>query len=343
MAYQPIENYGIIGNALSAALVGMNGSIDWFCFPHLDSPTIFAALLDDKKGGRFQITPAAAGSNYKQHYWPDTNVLVTRFLSPDGVGEIIDYMPIGAAALEVSGHRYGIPCLIRYVQVVRGVVSFHMECTPAFNYARDAHETEIDAEGACFYSSSLSLGLATHIPLELQGSGVCAEFTLQEEETATFVLREIEPGAGCGLPMTEAEAEKHFRQTVAYWQRWLARCTYRGRWRESVHRSALVLKLLTFSPTGAIVAAPTCGLPEHVGGIRNWDYRYTWIRDASFTLYSLLRIGFIEEAEQFMAWLEARCHELNPDGSLQLMYGIHGRHTLTEETLDHLGRDVLQL
>ena len=336
MTYQPIENYGIIGNAHSAALVGMNGSIDWFCFPHLDSPTVFAALLDDKKGGRFQITPASVGSNYKQHYWPDTNVLVTRFLSPDGVGEIIDYMPIGVPALGTSGRRYGNNCLIRYVQVVRGVVTFHMECTPAFNYARDAHETVISSEGACFYSPSLSLGLTTRIPLELQGTGVCAEFTLQEEETATFLLQETEPGSGCGLPMPESEAEELFRQSVAYWQRWLAKCTYRGRWRESVHRSALVLKLLTFSPTGAIVAAPTCGLPESVGGIRNWDYRYTWIRDASFTLYSLLRIGFIEEAEQFMAWLEARCHELNSDGSLQLMYGIHGRHTLTEETLDHL-------
>ena len=336
MTYQPIENYGIIGNAHSAALVGMNGSIDWFCFPHLDSPTVFAALLDDKKGGRFQITPASVGSNYKQHYWPDTNVLVTRFLSPDGVGEIIDYMPIGVPALGTSGRRYGNNCLIRYVQVVRGVVTFHMECTPAFNYARDAHETVISSEGACFYSPSLSLGLTTRIPLELQGTGVCAEFTLQEEETATFLLQETEPGSGCGLPMPESEAEELFRQSVAYWQRWLAKCTYRGRWRESVHRSALVLKLLTFSPTGAIVAAPTCGLPESVGGIRNWDYRYTWIRDASFTLYSLLRIGFIDEAGQTMAWLRARCHELNTDGSLQLMYGIHGRNTLSEETLNRL-------
>ena len=336
MAYQPIENYGIIGNAHSAALVGMNGSIDWFCFPHLDSPTIFAALLDDNKGGRFQIAPASVGSISKQHYWPDTNVLVTRFLSPDGVGEIIDYIPIGAPALGVSGHRYGFHYLIRRVKVVRGVMAFRMECTPAFNYARDAHEIVIGAEGASFHSPSVSLGLATCVPLKQQGTGVCAEFTLQEEETATFVLQETEQGAGSGLPMADAEAEELFQQTVAYWHRWLAKCTYRGRWRESVHRSALVLKLLTFSPTGAIVAAPTCSLPEHVGGVRNWDYRYTWIRDAAFTLYSLLRIGFTEEAEQFMAWLEARCHELNTDGSLQLMYGVHGHHTLTEETLDHL-------
>jgi len=215
-------------------------------------------------------------------------------------------------------------------------MAFRMECTPAFNYARDAHETVIGAEGASFHSPSLSLGLTTHVPLKQQGTGVSAEFTLQKEETVTFVLQETEPGADSGLAVTEAEAEELFRQTVAYWHRWLAKCTYKGRWRESVHRSALVLKLLTFAPTGAIVAAPTCSLPELVSGVRNWDYRYTWIRDSAFTLYSLLRIGFTEEAEQFMAWLEARCHELNPDGSLQLMYSIRGQHTLTEETLDHL-------
>ena len=336
MAYQPIENYGIIGNAHSAALVGMNGSVDWFCFPHLDSPTIFAALLDDKKGGRFQIAPASPGSNCKQHYWPDTNVLVTRFLSPDGVGEITDYMPIGSSARKINEHHFGYHCLIRRVKVVRGTMTFRLECNPAFNYARTTHETILSSDGVSFYTPNLALGLATSIPLEQHGTGVCAEFMLQEEESATFVLRQTEAGGGCGLPMTETEAEELFQLTVAYWQRWLAKCTYRGRWRESVQRSALALKLLTFSPTGAIVAAPTCGLPEHVGGVRNWDYRYTWIRDAAFTLYSLLRIGFTEEAEQFMAWLEARCHEHNMDGSLQLMYGIHGSHILTEETLDHL-------
>ena len=336
MVYQPIENYGIIGNAHSAALVGMNGSIDWFSFPHLDSPTIFAAILDENKGGHFQIAPSTEGSKFKQHYWPDTNVLVTRFLSPDGVGEITDYMPIGTSAQRYNSHRRGYHCLIRRVKVVRGMMAFNMECTPAFNYARDTHEVVIEADGASFHSPGLSVGLATNAPLRLKASGVYAEFILQEEETMTFLLQEIEAGAECGSPLAEAEAEELFQQTVAYWHRWLAKCTYKGRWRESVHRSALVLKLLTFSPTGAIVAAPTCGLPEHVGGVRNWDYRYTWIRDAAFTLYSLLRIGFTEEAEQFMAWLEARCRELNTDGSLQLMYGIHGRHTLTEETLDHL-------
>jgi GH15 family glucan-1,4-alpha-glucosidase len=215
-------------------------------------------------------------------------------------------------------------------------MTFRTECFPAFDYARASHETEVTAGGACFRSSSLSLGLAASVPLRCSGGGTVADFTLQEEETAEFVLREIEAGAGCGTSVSETEAEELFRQTVEYWRWWLSKCTYEGRWREAVHRSALALKLLTFEPTGAIVAAPTASLPEVLGGERNWDYRYTWIRDATFTLYGLLRIGFTEEAARFMQWLEARADEPNPDGSLQLMYGIDGRHDLTEGTLDHL-------
>jgi GH15 family glucan-1,4-alpha-glucosidase len=174
------------------------------------------------------------------------------------------------------------------------------------------------------------------VPLEESGGSAVAEFTLGGGETAVFVLREIEGGGGCGVSFSEKEEDEIFKQTVAYWRRWLSKCTYTGRWREVVHRSALALKLLTFEPTGAIVAAPTMGLPEGVGGERNWDYRYTWIRDAAFTLYGLLRIGFTEEAREFMGWIEARCQNSGPDGSLQLMYGLDGRRNLTEETLDHL-------
>ncbi|MCA1718459.1 MAG: glycoside hydrolase family 15 protein [Actinobacteria bacterium] len=331
MTYRPIENYGIIGDMHSVALVGMDGSIDWLCFPHFDSPSVFGAILDDEKGGRFQISPASGDFTCKQLYWPDTNVLITRFFSPAGVGEITDYMPVG-----VPENGHGHHQLIRRVKVVRGEMSFRMECFPAFDYAREEHETEISDEGACFRSPQLGLGLTASVPLEQQDRGVAAEITLQEEQTAMFVLREIEAGAGCGMSLSEPEAEELLRQTVEYWRRWLSQCTYTGRWRERVYRSALALKLLTFEPTGAIVAAPTCSLPESLGGERNWDYRYTWIRDAAFTLYGLLRIGFTEEAAQFMGWLESRCQHSNPDGSLQLMYGIDGRSDLTEETLDHL-------
>jgi GH15 family glucan-1,4-alpha-glucosidase len=330
MPYTPIEDYGIIGDLHTVALVSRHGSIDWFCFPHLDSPSIFAALLDDARGGRFRIAPLAEGINFKQLYFPDTNVLVTRFLSAQGVGEVCDFMPVATKPEELHRHR-----LIRRVTVVRGTMRFQVACRPAFDYARARHEVALAPAGAHFRSSGLTLELATRVPLTRDGDGVSATVTLAEGETATFLLQALEPGEEGG-PLPEAEYEEAFRETVAYWRRWLAGSRYRGRWREMVNRSALVLKLLTFEPTGAIVAAATSSLPGGPGGGRNWDYRYTWIRDASFTLYALLRIGFTHEAAHFMDWLQARAGELEPDGSLQIMYGIDGRHTLTEEILGHL-------
>ena len=332
MSYQPIEDYGIIGNMRTVALVGMNGSIDWLCFPNFDSPSVFARVLDDKKGGHFSIGPMNTDRmTPKRFYWPDTNVLVTRFLSPEGVAEIIDFMPVSSSVVPFEEHP-----IIRFVRVARGEMSFRLECKPAFDYAREEHSVEVHSGGARFRSSGLSLGLSTRIPVRQWGSGVEAEFVLKEDESATFVLREVPQYGGGGVAISDAEGQRAFEQTVEFWRGWIAKCTYRGRWREVVHRSALCLKLLTFEPTGAIVAAPTCSLPEDLGGERNWDYRYTWIRDAAFTLYGLLRIGFTEEAAQFMQWLEARCHELGPDGSLQIMYGLDGRRQLTEETLGHL-------
>lgn len=332
MPYQPIENYGLIGNMQTTALVGMNGSIDWFCYPYFDSPSLFCAILDDAKGGRFKIAPTPDGVKSKQYYWPDTNVLVTRFHTPVGVGRVIDFMPVEFRTTDCI--RDG---LIRRVQAIRKSMTFRLECRPAFNYGREPHTLTITKDGARFRSSRLTIRLGSTIPLTQDGDGIFTEFTLQEGEEIDFCLQEIESGHSQGtLSCPETQAEELFKHTVDYWRRWLSKCTYTGRWREMVHRSALVLKLLTFQPTGAIIAAPTCSLPEEIGGVRNWDYRYTWIRDAAFTLYGLLRIGFTEEASAFMHWLEARCHELNPDGSLQLMYGIDGRHQLTEETLAHL-------
>ena len=333
MPYQPIENYGLIGNLHTAALIGMDGSVDWFCFPRFDSPSVFGAILDDRIGGRFKIAPVdrSAVIRSKQFYWPETNILVTRFFSLDGVGEVTDYMPV---RLEWEGH--GRHQLVRRVRSVRGSMAFRMECRPAFNYARDRHRTDFFPEGVCFESPALTLGLATSRPLRRDDDGVISDFALQEGESTTFLLQDIAPGSGCGFGISEEEATELFKMTVAYWRRWLSKCTYSGRWREIVHRSALLLKLLTYRPTGAIVAAPTCSLPERVGGRRNWDYRYTWIRDAAFTLYALMRIGLTDEAMHFMNWVQARCAELKPDGSLQVMYGIDGRHRLDEEHLDHL-------
>jgi len=331
MPYQPIENYGLIGNMRTTALVGMNGSIDWLCFPHFDSPSVFAAILDDGKGGRFSIAPIPNHVKSKQYYWPDTNVLVTRFHTTDGVGRVIDFMPVGKDAANCT--QRGI---LRRIQTIRGTMTFRMECQPSFNYGRDTHTITMNSQGGIFESPNLTLRLGATIPLQQQGDALIAEFTLEEGEGMDVCLQGMESDDLSSGFCPETHAEELFTQTVGYWRTWLSKCTYSGRWREMVQRSALVLKLLTFQPTGAIVAAPTCSLPEGIGGERNWDYRYTWIRDAAFTLYGLLRIGFTEEASQFMHWLEARCHELKPDGSLQIMYGIDGRHTLTEETLDHL-------
>ena len=329
--YQPIENYGIIGNLRTAALVGMDGSIDWLCLPHFDSPSVFAAILDDAKGGRFRIAPTYDALRHKQFYWPDTNILITRFLHADGVGEVEDYMPVGGAGTVPDE-------LIRRVRVVRGRLPFRLECRPAFDYARGAHQIHIAGAGARFDGPRLSLGLAAPVPLQPDGDGVVADFTLGEGEKVTFVLRLIGPEDRPGNCPGRSDAEELFRDTVAFWRRWVSKCTYTGRWRGMVERSALTLKLLSFEPTGAIVAAPTCSLPEAIGGERNWDYRYTWVRDAAFTLYGLLRIGFTEEAVRFGDWLKDRWRDIdgNGTGPLQLMYGIDGRAELTEETLDHL-------
>ncbi|HTU26781.1 MAG TPA: glycoside hydrolase family 15 protein [Pirellulales bacterium] len=332
MRYQPIENHGIIGNLRTAALVSLDGSVDWLCLPRFDSPSVFAAILDAEKGGRFRIAPTTKGDlRHKQYYWPETNVLITRFLHPDGIAEVEDYMPLG-------GSTSSDVQLVRRVRVVRGRMELEMECRPAFDYARAAHTTQVSEHGARFDSADLSLGLAASVPLRPDERGAVARFTLGEGEKAAFVLRVIAPDAPPGRCPGTGEAEDLFRATVAYWQRWAARCTYRGRWRETVLRSALALKLLTYEPTGAIVAAPTTSLPEGIGGVRNWDYRYTWIRDGAFTVYAFIRVGFTEEATRFRDWLSARWKEQESrgDGPLQLMYAVDGESNLVERELSHL-------
>jgi GH15 family glucan-1,4-alpha-glucosidase len=335
MPYLPLEDYGLIGDLHTATLVGVNGSIDWFCYPRFDSPSIFGAVLDDAKGGRFQITSARQDVIHKQLYSPDTNILITRFLSEDGVSEIIDFMPVGTDEEDYHGR------LVRIVKSVRGNMSLKMECRPAFNYGRTKHRVEIRKGAAYFQNRHLScvLGVSSTMrgqpKLKADGDGVILNTILKENETIAFVFQKADQKDASSINPSVESCHNLLERTEEYWRRWMSQSKYRGRWREMVNRSALTLKLLTYAPTGAIVAAPTCSLPEGIGGERNWDYRYTWIRDASFTLYGLMRLGFTDAADKFMGWLKDRCNDLKPDGSLQIMYGLHGEKELSEFTLPH--------
>jgi GH15 family glucan-1,4-alpha-glucosidase len=332
MPYQPIENYGIIGNMRTVALVGMNGSIDWYCYPHFDSPSIFGAILDDNKGGRFQIQVVGDDIRHKQLYLPSTNVLVTRFLLRDGIAELEDFMPVGLFPDSRWYHH-----IYRRIRCVKGSVRMSLTCRPAFDYGRQSHETILDGNGVCFTSTSLNIALIGEVPLSEDGQGgVVAEFKLEEGQSRVFLLtpHTAEVCAPCGP--NEQEAEELLHKTVNYWHTWLSACTYRGRWREQVERSALALKLLTFEPTGAIVAAPTTSLPEVIGGVRNWDYRYTWARDAAFTVYGFLRIGFRKEAAGFINWIENHASKhFHPDVPLPPLLTVEGDYEIPEQSLDH--------
>ncbi|MGH7181385.1 MAG: glycoside hydrolase family 15 protein, partial [Nitrospiraceae bacterium] len=268
-----IGEHGVIGDLHTVALVGTDGAIDWCCFPHFDSPSIFGALLDAEKGGRFKITPTGDG-NRRQMYLPETNVLLTRFLHEDGVGELTDFMPVECDEPEQHPLRHQI---IRIVSVAKGKIRFKLECAPGFNYGRDTHRTEPHKFGVIFRSSGMAVGLVSSVPLTLVQGAASAEFTLEAGQTLTFILQHSEAGEESDLLTLPENGEEALRNTIAFWRSWLGQCRYSGRWREMVQRSALALKLLTYAPTGAIVAAPTTSLPEQLGGVRNWDYRYTWI------------------------------------------------------------------
>jgi GH15 family glucan-1,4-alpha-glucosidase len=322
--YLPIAEHGVIGDLRTVALVGTDGTIDWFCCPRFDSPSVFGAIVGSANGGSYRIAPAGE-CTAKQLYFPDTNVLVTRFLSPAGVAEVQDFMPVGGAQR-----------LIRRVSGIRGELTFRLTCEPRFDYGRAMHEVSVSGAGASFRSADLSLALSAPVALDATASGgVAAHFTIAAGETVTFVLAADEE---VPAPVGEEDAAALFEATVAYWRGWISKSRYTGRWREMVNRSALALKLLTYEPTGAIVAAPTTSLPEQLGGGRNWDYRYTWARDSSFTLNALLRLGFAAEAEAFGRFLLDRFDtaSANGNGPLQLMYGIDGRRELPEQELGHL-------
>ncbi|MFD7875001.1 glycoside hydrolase family 15 protein [Streptomyces sp. NPDC059766] len=323
---------GLIGDLRSVALVGSNGTIDWYCCPSFDAPSVFGSILDAERGGSFELA-ATVPARTKQFYFPDTNVLITRFFTEDGVGEVQDFMPItGDTGAEADRHR-----LIRRVLCVRGSIPFRVRVAPRFEYGASPHTLRVDGDVAVFESAKLSLGLTATVVLEADGADARADFKLAEGESAVFALDQL-GGEVSPRRCPRMEAEEQFTATVAYWRHWLHGSKYRGRWREMVHRSALTLKLLTYAPTGAIVAAPTTSLPEQLGGERNWDYRYVWVRDAAFCVYALLRLGFTGEAQAFMKFVTRHITpgDGKPSGPLQIMYGIDGRTDLPERELPHL-------
>ena len=335
MAYIPIDQYGVIGDLHTVALVGKHGSIDWLCFPRFDSPSVFAAILDDKRGGRFQIA-ATGDASSRQAYVPDTNVLVTRFITPDGVAELYDCMPI---EVDEQGETAVVHDLVRVIHGVRGSVALDLVCEPAFDYARLGHSVR-EVEDGCMFTSDgpgpVRLSLLANVPLHIDGGTVRGQFTVHEGDWVGVVLESVDDSHPATKLPSMLALRHVVQQAVDYWQRWLSRCTYRGRWREMVHRSALTLKLLTYAPTGAIVAAPTMALPESIGYARNWDYRYAWVRDASFIVYAFIRIGFVNEAARFFDFLTTRCLKVAEGETLKVVYRIDGSTDLREESLDHL-------
>jgi len=337
--YPNIGDHGLIGDLQTAALVTTDGTVDWFCYPRFDSPSVFASLLDADRGGHFSIRPDRDDYVTKQLYLPDSAILITRFMTADGVGEVHDFMPI-AGDQATERHR-----LVRNIRVVRGTMRFMIEIEPRFDYGRAEHTMEVAEGGVVFRSGDTHLtvhGIAPsgstirELGLDVlpDKRGLRWARTVREGEIGGMVLETM---GGTPRLHTPEEAQRLADDTAAFWSDWLRRSSYRGRWREMVTRSAMTLKLMTYAPTGALVAAPTAGLPEQVGGERNWDYRYTWIRDASFSVYALLGLGYVEEAAKFLQWMRDRVSEQagNGSGPLKIMYRVDGTSDLTETTLDH--------
>ncbi|HEY8176082.1 MAG TPA: glycoside hydrolase family 15 protein [Gemmatimonadaceae bacterium] len=328
-AYPAIESHGVIGDMQTVALVGLDGRIAFWCLPEFDSPTVFASLLDADKGGSFAIVPRLEHVRHKQMYLPDTNVLLTRVLSDGGVCEISDFMPIP--------RRPGPSRIVRRVKAVRGSFEVDLRCAPRMGCGMLGHSARVDGNEAEFTADddSLRLRIVAQVPLKKRGSDIVARFTLRAGESVGIVLEQLAQGFP-PFVLDRQHVARAFKQTVNFWRNWIGQSTYGGRWEDEINRSALVLKLLQSRRTGGILAAPTFGLPTNVGGKRNWDYRYIWVRDSAFAVYALLRLGLTEEAEGFTRWVEARCAETKHPGQLQPIYALDGRSELTEVSLEHL-------
>ena len=330
--YQPISDHGIIGDLRTCALVDDDATIDWFCAGRFDRPSVFGSILDPDAGSwTMQVVDGSTRTG--QFYFPDSAILVTRFLTEEGVAEVHDFMPL-VAAHEPDHHQR----IVRRVTCVRGEVTVRTVLRARPDYGRCVPDLETDGESVTISGAGLRLGLTATHPLDTDDDSVTAEVRLQAGEEARFTLHVLQDEE---VP-DDTDIDDLFERTARYWRSWLAQSTYTGRWREMVDRSAITLKLLTHEPTGAIIAAPTTSLPEEIGGGRNWDYRFVWIRDAAFSLYALLRLGFTDEAAAFMAWLSRRLGERLESrdgedlGPLRVLYDIDGNVPDAEYELDHL-------
>ncbi|MEB0079982.1 glycoside hydrolase family 15 protein [Pseudomonas sp. CCI3.2] len=325
-AQNPIENHGIIGDMRGAALVADTGSIDFCCWPDFDSPSIFTALLDTPQAGIFQLAPDLPDARRQQIYLPNTNILQTRWIAEEAVIEVTDLMPI-------THSEDDLPRIVRRVNVRYGRAMIHMRCAVRLDYSRANTQAQMDGEDVCFSAPGQpGMRLSGTQPLQLDGQAATAEFELKQGEFVEFIL-----GAVDDSQVDAGKCQRYMDETLSFWRTWSAKSNYRGRWRETVHRSALALKLLTSRKHGAIIAAATFGLPEATAGTRNWDYRYTWIRDASFTVYAFMRLGHIDEANAFMRWVRGRMGDCCDDSqNLGILYALDGREELPEEELSHL-------
>ena len=332
--YPLIADHGLIGDLQTAALVATDGTLDWFCSPRFDSPSIFASLLDSQRGGHFSTRPRGEAFATKQLYLPDTAILITRFLTEGGVGELMDFMPV-ASSSPSEQHR-----MVRMLRCVRGQISFDIEVAPRFDYGRRPHHLHVDGDGALFDAGETRLALSLILeenvgPLtskNITETGDLHNTLHLEQGQMRGVVLETGPDVVPRI-MHPDEAQRLVDDTARFWHDWVSQSTYTGRWREELERSAITLKLLTYAPTGALVASPTAGLPEQIGGERNWDYRYTWIRDASFSVHTLVRMGFVDEAVAFSRWLRDRITEQleSETGPLNIMYRVDGNPDLNEE------------
>jgi len=338
--YKPIRDYAIIGNLRSAVLVSRDGSIDWAPAPFIDSPSIFAAILDDQKGGYWQIAPAGAYTR-EQYYIPDTNILVTKFTTDGGVLEVTDFLPIEKERTHLPAEKDTTFRIHRKVSCTRGSVVVRSVCAPRLNYAREITKLSEIPGGILIANGAQKGALDADVPFVIENSTAISNFALSEGGTRFFVLR-YNTASALASHDDDTHHDAELAETINFWRSWTKKCDTdvcmtAGPWQDIVTRSALLLKILFFEPVGTIAAAPTTSLPESVGGVRNWDYRFTWVRDSAFTLAAFARLGHVDEAEKYFRWLIHECHtHLRKPDELQIMYGLRGERTLEEEILPHL-------